>query len=212
MHFPSSMVFSAQIQRDSWSHVVRAIFADVPLGKLAKNPRFIENTENTWILMKFQQNQVFLCVYGKMVNFVVKYSVWSRLDTLQSQLWMEIPSETWSFLLKIAHFWTFLMHFPSSVVFSAQIRRDSCSLVVSAIFADVPLGKLTKHPRFIVNTKNTWILMKFKQSQGFLGVYWKYVCFVLKYSVWPRFDTLQSQLWVEIPSGTWPFLLKITHF
>ena len=64
-------------------------FADVPLGKLAKNPRFIGNTENTWILMKFQQNQVFLnflCVYGKMVNFVVKYSVWSRLDTLQSQL------------------------------------------------------------------------------------------------------------------------------
>ena len=66
MHFPSSMVFSAQIQRDSWSHVVRAIFADVPLGKLAKNPRFIENTENTWILTKFQQNQAFLCVYGKM--------------------------------------------------------------------------------------------------------------------------------------------------
>ena len=33
MHFPSSMVFSAQIHRDSWSHVVRAIFADVPLGK-----------------------------------------------------------------------------------------------------------------------------------------------------------------------------------
>ena len=125
-----------------------------------------------------------------------------------SVLWCSKVWDSFRNVVIFAQYWSFLNIFDDFPLEFGVMCENPQGLLLPCgqlhfCWCTPTVGKFVKNLCFIVNTKNTWILMKFKQNQDFLGVYWKTVFFVLKYSVWSRFDPLQSQLWMQIPSGTW---------